>query len=297
MLSVAVAAVAAAVAVQQAPPAIPFATRPAVPRQGSLITLLVTPPPQVGDSVVAVLGEMSGEPLHFERGRAGGGEFRTLAGVSLDAPDTIAVRLQIQRASGVIDTAEIQVLVARRTSDVERIKTGARFAEVPDSGEAERIAAEREQARSVARSAHDVPRLWVKPFVRPRPWTSRVTSRFGVQRQVNGVLGRKHAGLDLAGAKGAPVRAANRGVVAMVGNWYFGGISIYVYHGAGLTTAYHHLSRATVAIGDTVARGQVIGRVGATGRVTGPHLHWGVQYGRLSVDPADLLKLLAASPD
>lgn len=287
MLSLAVAAV---VAVQQ-----PFAIRPPVPRQGSLVSLLVTPPSRDGDSAVAVLGELSGEPLHFVRRQ--GGEFRALGGVPLDAPDTIAVRLQIQRASGVIDTTEIQMLVARRTSRVERITTAARFVDEPDSAEAERIATERELARDVARSAHDVPRLWSEPFVRPRPPASRVTSPFGVQRQVNGILGRKHAGLDVAGAKGAPVRAANRGVVAMVGDWYYGGISVYLYHGDGLTTAYHHLSRATVAMGDTVARGQVIGRVGATGRVTGPHLHWGVQYGRVSVDPADLLKLLAASPE
>lgn len=292
MLSLAVAAV---VAVQQPSPGVRFAVQPPVPRQGSLITVLVTPPSQDGDAVLAVLGESSGEPLHFVRGRAG--VFRALGGVPLDAPDTLAVRLQIQRASGVIDTTEIHVLIARRISKVERIKTAQRFIDTPDSAETERIAAERELGRDVARRAHDVARLWTEPFVRPRPRASRVTSQFGIQRRVNGILGRKHVGLDLAGAKGAPVRAANRGVVATVGDWYYGGISVYVYHGEGLTTAYHHLSRATVAVGDTVARGQVIGRVGATGRVTGPHLHWGAQYGRISVDPADLLKLLAASPE
>jgi murein DD-endopeptidase MepM/ murein hydrolase activator NlpD len=103
--------------------------------------------------------------------------------------------------------------------------------------------------------------------------------------------------VDVAGAAGALVHVANRGVVALVGDLFYGGISVYVYHGAGLMTAYNHLSRATVAVGDTVECGEVIGRIGATGRVTGPHLHWGAQYGRLSVDPVDLLTLLAARPD
>jgi murein DD-endopeptidase MepM/ murein hydrolase activator NlpD len=260
-----------------------------------LVTLLVTPPPQDGDSVVVVLGELAGEPLHFERRAAGG--FRALGGVPLDAPDTLAVRLVLQRATGVVVTAEVRLPVARRRAVVERIATAPEFAAEPDSALAERIAAERELARQVARGAHDVPRLWVESFVRPRPRASRVTSPFGTQREVNGILRGKHPGVDVAGAAGAPVRAANRGVVAMVRDLFYGGISVYVYHGAGLVTAYNHLSRATVAVGDTVARGAVIGRVGATGRVTGPHLHWGAQYGKLSVDPVDLLTLLAARPD
>jgi murein DD-endopeptidase MepM/ murein hydrolase activator NlpD len=292
VVSLTVTAVAVA---QQHPRAVPFASQPPTPRQGSLVTLLVTPTSPDGDSVVAVLGELAGEPLHFERGPAGG--FRALGGVPLDAPDRIAVRLVLHRETGVIDTAEVRLPVARRRAVVERIATAPEFAEEPDSATAARIVAERERTRQVARGAHDVPRLWVEAFVRPRPRASRITSPFGGQREVNGVLRGKHAGVDMAGATGEPVRAANRGVVALVGDLYYGGISVYVYHGAGLVTAYHHLSRATVAAGDTVARGQVIGRVGATGRVTGPHLHWGAQYGRLSVDPAGLLTLLAASPD
>ena len=286
--------VSAAAVAQQGPRPVPFASQPPTPRQGSLVTLLVTPP-QDGDSVVAVLGELAGEPLHFERRPTG--EFRALGGVPLDAPDDIAVRLVLQRATGVGDTAVVLLSVARRRAVVERIATAPQFAEEPDSALLERIAAERELTRQVARRAHDVPRLWVEPFVRPRPQASRVTSPFGTQREVNGVLRGKHPGVDMAGAAGAPVRAANRGVVAMVGDLFYGGISVYVYHGAGLVTAYNHLSRATVAVGDTVARGQLIGRVGATGRVTGPHLHWGAQYGRVSVDPVGLLTLLAARPD
>ena len=91
------------------------------------------------------------------------------------------------------------------------------------------------------------------------------------------------------GAVGAPVRAANSGVVRWIGTFYLGGNVIYIDHGDGPVTAYLHLSRQLVAAGDTVARGAIIGRVGATGRVTGPHLHFITRFGQVTVDPASVL--------
>jgi murein DD-endopeptidase MepM/ murein hydrolase activator NlpD len=87
------------------------------------------------------------------------------------------------------------------------------------------------------------------------------------------------------------VRAANRGVVALVDNFFLAGNVVYIDHGGGLVTAYFHLSKPLVAVGDTVARGQQIGLVGATGRVTGPHLHWAARYGTITVNPLDLMAL------
>ena len=101
-------------------------------------------------------------------------------------------------------------------------------------------------------------------------------------------------GTDYAGAVGAPVYAANRGVVRLVDAFYLGGNVVYLDHGAGLVTAYLHLSAQTVAVGDTVQRGEIIGKVGATGRVTGPHLHWITRYGAVTVDPASLLRVTAS---
>jgi murein DD-endopeptidase MepM/ murein hydrolase activator NlpD len=98
-------------------------------------------------------------------------------------------------------------------------------------------------------------------------------------------------GTDFAGAVGAPVRAAARGVVALVDSFHLGGNVVYIDHGAGLVTGYLHLSRTDVAAGDTVSTSQTIGGVGATGRVTGPHLHWIVRYGVITVDPMSLLGL------
>jgi murein DD-endopeptidase MepM/ murein hydrolase activator NlpD len=247
-------------------------SRPAVPRQGSLIILSVPG---------GVAGEVAGEPLHFEGDEA-------LAAVPLGTTDSIEVEVLVRR-DGVIEGSTTVLPIADRRETGERIRAAERFTAPPDSALQVRLARERGLSREAARRAHDLPRLWTRPFIRPRD--ARVTSPFGAGREVNGVSRSTHYGLDLAGRKGAPVRASNRGVVALVGDFFYGGISIYVHHGAGLMTVYNHLNKPLVAVGDTVERGQIIGRVGATGRVTGPHLHWGAQYGGISFDPLDLLTL------
>jgi murein DD-endopeptidase MepM/ murein hydrolase activator NlpD len=124
-----------------------------------------------------------------------------------------------------------------------------------------------------------------------RPRAARITSGFGRGREFNGAITSRHMGTDFAGATGAPVRATNRGVVRLVDAFYYGGNVVYLDHGEGLTSAYLHLSRQDVAPGDTVERGQIIGRVGATGRVTGPHLHLIVRYGGVTVDPMSLFAI------
>ena len=126
-----------------------------------------------------------------------------------------------------------------------------------------------------------------------RPRQARITSRFGTGRVFNGRLRSSHLGLDFAGHVGEPVYAANRGVVALVDSFFLAGNVVYIDHGAGVTTGYFHLSRTLVSVGDTVERGEEIGLVGATGRVTGPHLHWAARYGALVFDPAEILRVTA----
>jgi murein DD-endopeptidase MepM/ murein hydrolase activator NlpD len=246
---------------------------PAVPRQGSLIVI---------SAPGAITGEVAGEPLHFNDGQA-------FAAVPLGTSESAAVNVLYLRWDGTIHGNTVHVKLAKRPESRERIRVARRFTQPPDSALQARIDRERVLSRDAARRAHLVPRLWWTPFMRPRE--ARVTSAFGGGRVVNGVRRSTHYGLDLDGRKGEPVRVTNRGVVALVGDFFYGGITVYVHHGDGLLTVYHHMSRALVAAGDTVERGQLIGRVGATGRVTGPHLHWGAQYGAVSFDPADLLNL------
>ncbi len=247
---------------------------PARPIQGSLI--VVSAPD-------GAIGLLAGEPLYFVNGR-------TFAAVPLSAKDSLALEVLTQHEGGIARDVRWVPIAAREVpGKAEHIQAAERFTPPPDSALLARINRERGRMLEAARAAHEVPRLWTTGFTRPR--TTRITSPFGAGREVNGVWRSTHSGMDIAGRKGDPVRVSNRGVVALTGNFFYGGTSIYIQHGLGLMTVYHHLSRVLVTVGDTVARGQVIGLVGATGRVTGPHLHWGAQYGSISFDPADLLTL------
>jgi murein DD-endopeptidase MepM/ murein hydrolase activator NlpD len=192
------------------------------------------------------------------------------------------------------DTISRTVSLAPPNYRTESLRVAPEFGREPDSALAARLEREAARAAEVARLAHDTPRLWRGEFAMPRP--GRVTSGFGTARQFNGELRSRHMGTDFAGATGAPIRAVNRGVVRLVDRFYLGGNIVYVDHGAGLVTAYLHMSRTGVAVGDTVQKGQIIGRVGSTGRVTGPHLHFIARYGQITVDPMTLLPKPAATP-
>jgi hypothetical protein len=117
------------------------------------------------------------------------------------------------------------------------------------------------------------------------PSTGRFSSGFGLRRFFNNEPRQPHSGLDIAAPEGAPVAAPTAGTVLETGDYFFNGLTVFLDHGQGLVTMYNHLSRIDVTKGERVARGQKIGEVGRTGRVTGAHLHWSVSLNNARVDP------------
>jgi murein DD-endopeptidase MepM/ murein hydrolase activator NlpD len=236
---------------------------------------------------------MGGEPLHFRHST--GDTEQAFGLVPLEASDSVVARVVVHRAS-VADTLRYVLSVPHRVNPTggrparaRRLRVSKVYTARPDSLTEARVERENQEARAVGRRAHTTPVLWTEPFLRPR--SSRITSTFGSGRVFNGRLSSSHGGVDFAGQPGDVVRAANRGVIALVDNFFLAGNVVYIDHGAGVVTGYFHLSQALVAVGDTVERGQEIGLVGATGRVTGPHLHWSARYGEHTFDPMSLIEL------
>jgi murein DD-endopeptidase MepM/ murein hydrolase activator NlpD len=123
-----------------------------------------------------------------------------------------------------------------------------------------------------------------------KPVKGRMSCPFGLKRFFNGKQRSSHAGVDIAAPTGTPVRAAASGVVINTENYYYTGNAVFINHGQGLTTVYCHLSKILVKPKQKVKQGQIIGRVGQTGRATGPHLHWGVNLNNARVNPMLFLK-------
>ncbi|HEX8849467.1 MAG TPA: M23 family metallopeptidase [Gemmatimonadaceae bacterium] len=238
------------------------------------------------DTIVSATGRMAGEPLHFTRARDA---WRAIGAVPIDSTDSTRVEVVLTRASGRADTLRRAIASPPLPPPSEKLDVAPRFGAPLDSATQARVDSEVARADAIGRRSHETRRLWVQPFAVPRG--SVITSRFGSGRVFNGKVSSRHLGVDFRGATGDPVRAANRGVVALIDTTYLGGRVVYVDHGEGLVTAYMHLSKPLVAVGDTVQRGQRIGLVGATGRVTGPHLHWNARYGAITIDPLGLLGL------
>jgi len=194
----------------------------------------------------------------------------------------------VQRASGKTEITRVRFdLPKLPPPPAQPLEVDSTFTRPLDAATLARIDRENARAREIGREAHDRAPMWTASFIKPR--NSIVTSEFGSGRVFNGRLTARHLGVDFRGAVGEPIKAANRGVVALVDNFFLAGNVVYIDHGGGVVTSYFHMSKPLVHVGEIVKRGQVIGLVGNTGRVTGPHLHWAARYGANTVNPLDLL--------
>jgi len=262
---------------------------PEAPVVGTLFRIRVSAP--LPGLVSGATATLAGEPLHFFP--VSDTLFEALAAIPIDAADSITMPLGVVGPGG-LETIPVTIPLARGEYRLEKLTVAPQFGTPYDSATQSRIRREQAKAAHVSRNSHETQRLWTGEIVHPR--NTRITSRFGDGREFNGQVQSRHMGTDFSGTTGSPVRAAARGVVALVDSFFLAGNVIYIDHGAGLVTAYFHLSRQDVAEGDTVEANQVIGQVGATGRVTGPHLHWVVRYGGITVNPVSLLALADSTP-
>ncbi|HEX5855782.1 MAG TPA: M23 family metallopeptidase [Thermoanaerobaculia bacterium] len=273
------AAVLAALEAPAPAPGLTVRASPATPLQGGVTAITIT-----SKRPLAALELVDGDTRFPLERTAGGTTFRGLYGVDLAAASG-AHRVVFEAPDGAQRLAWTLKIAAGRFS-VQRLSVNTRYVEVPKE-EQERIKADQARVEEAYRRGSAV-RLWTS-FARPVNAPSQ--GNFGARRVYNGKTRSSHAGLDLAAGEGTPVAAAADGRVVLAGDLYFSGGTVLLDHGAGLFTQYFHLSRIDVKEGDTVAKGARLGASGHTGRVTGPHLHWGAKLFGARVNPEDLLAL------
>ena len=200
--------------------------------------------------------------------------------------ETGPLEIEVKRSDGIRDA--VLVAVTPRDWPVEHINGVPPKTVNPPPAIAERI--KREQAQvTAARNRDDDRTGFARPFI--WPVQGRISGRFGNGRVYNGQPGAGHSGMDIAAPNGTPVKAPAAGVVTFAApDLYLTGGTLLLDHGYGVSSNFLHLSRIDVKVGDVVDQGQVIGAVGATGRATGPHLHWGMNWFDVRVDPLLVLE-------
>jgi murein DD-endopeptidase MepM/ murein hydrolase activator NlpD len=255
--------------------------------QGSLVQVEVR-----SASLLAKLkGDWAGQivPFWFDDGH--GSVYRALLGVDVERPSgqyELTLMGQLQNGQEVGCVARIVVKAGQFT--IEKLQVGRKFVELSPE-DAQRV--EQEHGRLQELFARRTPdRLWQGIFRLPLDGV-RTGGNFGRRRILNGQTRSPHTGIDFPAAAGTPVHAAQRGRVVLAGDLFFTGNTVVLDHGLGLYTLYAHLESVFVAVGDLVKVGATLGRVGATGRATGPHLHWGLTLNEARVNPLQIVSLRA----
>jgi murein DD-endopeptidase MepM/ murein hydrolase activator NlpD len=218
--------------------------------------------------------------------RGDDGIWRVLVGIDLDvSPGTYAVALS--SSPGPV-RGRHSLVVSPKDFPTRRLTVAPSFVNPPADVQ-DRIVREAAALNVIWRSTTDEV-YWTGPFVRPVPHDAN--SAFGSRSVFNGQARSPHGGADFLSPAGSVVAAPNAGRVVLAGDLYYTGGTVVIDHGRGLISLVAHLSSVDVAEGTLVQAGEAVGKVGATGRVTGPHLHWTVRLGGARVDPLSLLDVL-----
>ncbi len=251
-----------------------FIVVPQQPAQGDIVRLTMDMPRGASTGKVAFAGRTFG-------GFVTGGLLNVYVGVDIDTgPGTHAIAYEFSNG----ERGEREFSVVKKEFATEQLTVDSKYTDL-DPSDLSRSNAEKARLEALWPASFE-DRLWTKSFVKPADGANG--SPFGLRRYFNGEPRSPHTGLDIKASSGSPVYASNNGRVVLAEDLFFTGNTIVVDHGLGLFTLYAHLSGMEVKAGDDVERSQLIGRVGATGRATGPHLHWAVNLGGTRVNPAML---------
>jgi len=254
-------------------------------RQGAVLSIEV----KTKAKVVSVAGDWAGTPIYFYEQKRG--DFAGIAGVDLaTSPGPHLLRVEVEDRKGRSSEQVFELQVEAGGFEVQHLKLPPEMVDL--QGEAlRRVLADNKRLMEIFNQVRPE-RLWHLPFI--KPVEGPITSPFGLRRVINGQDRSPHNGVDIGAALGTEVVACNSGLVVFAQELYLSGKTIIIDHGFGLYSMYFHLSEMRVTEGDQVEIGRCIGLVGATGRVTGPHLHWGIRLLKARVDPSALLRAVPA---
>ena len=270
----------------QAPSPLAISTRARALQQGEIVIL------DVSCACEAAVGTATAKV--FDRtiplaGGSGTSRWSGLIGVDVEKrPGDYPVAVTIDKPGGPPLTGRYILSVKAKQFPTRRLTVAPSFVDPPPDA-LERISREAERLESLFRQS--TPRDEVGPFRMPVAATPGNT--FGARSVFNGQARNPHGGLDFGSPTGTPIAAPAGGAVALAEDLYFTGNTVILDHGRGLYSVLAHLSKIDVTAGDRVGAGEIVGTVGATGRVTGPHLHWGARLNTARIDPRALVQILA----
>jgi murein DD-endopeptidase MepM/ murein hydrolase activator NlpD len=218
----------------------------------------------------------------------GAGAYFALVGIPYRTkPGAKTLTLQFSDPNG-FQTRQVPFEVVGGKYKTDILKVDSRRVD-PNKKDRKRAAREHQEVKHIYASGSRE-RLWEGPF--QLPVENEISSLFGNRRVFNGKLKSYHNGLDFRSPKGTPIYATNSGIVRVAKNLFYSGNAVIIDHGTGIFTIYAHLSAIKTAAGRRVDKGQIIGLTGATGRVSGPHLHWGIKINGTAVNPLQFVEVM-----
>ena len=260
----------------------------ATPAQGTLLIAEVRSP----DALSGIAGKWTDRDISFwqatgARVPKGVSVWRAWVGVDLEqAAGDYKFIVTGKNSDGKAVSCDASVAVRNGKFPTERLKVAPNFVE-PNPEQAAKAAADQKELRAIYNTATPE-KLWTGAFRIPLDGV-KAGGNFGKRRVLNGKSNSPHSGVDLPSPTGTPVHAAQSGRVVLAEELYFAGNTVVIDHGLGVYTLYGHFSEIDAKIGDEVKVGDVIGKVGATGRVTGPHLHWGLEVDHARVNAMEIV--------